>query len=460
VIHLQLTGWSALRKALAIGAIVGAGLLAGCSSDATGSPSSPTPVSAGSGGARPAGSPAATDRFGGGPGTSGDPGSTAGAETPSTDPDATPTPPAEPQPTDPTQTPTAKPEPTPKPTAPPVTQAGEAPRSDTLRLHRIQVISGGLTPKSVVASQSGLFFAQNMIYGHNIAVFDRSFQRVEVIPDRIRLSQFGYSQYPSRVHGGPVEAAFSPDAATVYVSNYSMYGPGFTHPGRDDCRPNEGIDRSFVYRIDVGTFRKTGALRVGSVPKFVAVSPDGSTLVVANWCSGSVSIVDLKTFTETARVEVGWHPRGIVFDSASKRAYVAVWDANAVAVVNLASHTMRHIPVGLNPRHLAIDPKGRYLYVSLNGAGKIAKLDLDTEQVVASVRTGREPRSMVIAPDGRSLYVVNYSSDTISKVRSSDMTVLQTISTGHHPIGITYDNSTRNVWVAVYSGALLVFHDR
>jgi YVTN family beta-propeller protein len=327
-------------------------------------------------------------------------------------------------------------------------------------LRRIETITGGLTPKSVVASQTGLFFAQNMIYGHNIRVFDRTFTLVATIRDGVNLSKLGYPQYPDRVRGGPVEASFSPDASTVYVSNYSMFGPGFNHPGRDDCRPGEGIDRSFIYKIDVATFRVTAALRVGQVPKYLAVSPDGKTLVVSNWCSGTISIVDLATFTVTDVVTVGWHPRGIVFDKKSTLAYVAVWDLDAVAVVNLATKTVRDIPVGKNPRHLVIDPHGRYLYASLNGAGKIAKLDLKTEKVVATAATGQEPRSMAIAEDGLSLYVVNYTSGTISKVRTSDMAVLQTISVGHHPIGITYDNATRNVWVAIYSGALSIFNDR
>lgn len=327
-------------------------------------------------------------------------------------------------------------------------------------MRRIHTISGGLTPKSVVASQTGLFFAQNMIYGHNIRVYNRAFELVATIRDGLKLSVHGYAAYPDRVRGGPVEAAFSPDASAVYVTNYAMFGRGFPHPGRDDCGPGEGIDRSFVYKIDTATFKKTDILKVGQTPKFLAVSPDGSTLVVSNWCSGTVSIVDLATFEVTAVVEVGWHPRGIVFDPDSKLAYVAVWDIDKVVVVNLATHRTHAIKVGENPRHLVIDASGRWLYATLNGAGKIAKIDLKTEKVVGKVSTGLEPRSMTIAADGRSLYVVNYSSDTISKVKTRDMTVLQTISVGHHPIGITYDNATRNVWVAIYSGSLVVFKDR
>jgi YVTN family beta-propeller protein len=106
-----------------------------------------------------------------------------------------------------------------------------------------------------------------------------------------------------------------------------------------------------------------------------------------------------------------------------------------------------------------MDPAGNFLYVTLNGEGKVAKVDLRTGQVVAKVSTGSAPRSMTIAPDGRSLYVVNYESNTVSKLRASDMKVLQTVPTNRHPIGITYDGATGDVWVACYTGTIMVFRD-
>ena len=56
-------------------------------------------------------------------------------------------------------------------------------------------------------------------------------------PRPVDLSTLGFPEHPGVVQGGPVEAAFSPDGRDVYVSNYSMYGPGFAHPGDDTCSP-------------------------------------------------------------------------------------------------------------------------------------------------------------------------------------------------------------------------------
>jgi DNA-binding beta-propeller fold protein YncE len=100
------------------------------------------------------------------------------------------------------------------------------------------------------------------------------------------------------------------------------------------------------------------------------------------------------------------------------------------------------------------------LYISLNGEGKLAKLDLFTGKVVARVSTGAAPRSMAISDDGTALYVVNYNSNTMSKVRTSDMVETEEHQTWSKPIGITYDGPTGEVWVSAYSGAIQVFSDQ
>ncbi len=334
--------------------------------------------------------------------------------------------------------------------------------SDELRLRRVAAISGGLSPKSVVASQTGLFFAQNMMYRHTISVYDRSFELVKTIRDRVDLADYGFGTESQVVLGAPVEAAFTPDRRYAYVSQYSMYGPGFDRPGADTCYPSENRDDSFVYRIDVQTLRKDQLLKVGATPKYLAVSPDGRVLVVANWCSYSVSIIDVATGEELRRIEnVGPYPRGITFDPRSRTAYVAIMGGTEIVKIDLESYRLRRIrDVGPQPRHLVMSPDGRFLYVSLDEGGGVIKIDTETERIVDRVQTGVNPRSMDIAPDGLSIYVVNYESGTVSKIRTSDMRVLQTVGTAYHPIGITYDGPSHQLWVACYSGVIVVYEDR
>jgi peptidoglycan hydrolase-like protein with peptidoglycan-binding domain len=94
-----------------------------------------------------------------------------------------------------------------------------------------KIIYGNISPKSIVYSGSGLFFAQNMMYRHTITVYDRNFKLVKTIPDTVNLSKFGFSTFKGNYQGSPVEAAFSTDGKYAYVSNYQMYGSGFRNPG-------------------------------------------------------------------------------------------------------------------------------------------------------------------------------------------------------------------------------------
>src|SRR5262249_38910015 len=87
-----------------------------------------------------------------------------------------------------------------------------------------KTVTGDISPKSVVASERGLVFAQNMMYRHTITVYDRNGNLVKTIPDSVDLAQFGIPGHPGTVQGAPVEAAFTPDGTHAYVSNYSMYG--------------------------------------------------------------------------------------------------------------------------------------------------------------------------------------------------------------------------------------------
>lgn len=324
----------------------------------------------------------------------------------------------------------------------------------------VKTITGKLSPKSVVHSGKGLFFAQNMMYSHTITVYDRQFNLVKTIPDTVKLADSGYTQFSGTQQGAPVEAAFSSDGTTAWVSNYQMYGAGFSSNADDDCSPEQNHDASYLYRIGTKSLAIERAVQVGAVPKYVATTPNNRYVLASNWCSWDVSIIDPQQNKEIRRVQLGPYPRGIAVDERSQTAYVAVMGSYDVAAINLTDFSVNWLKdVGQAPRHLNLDPAGQFLYATLNGEGQIAKIDLTTKRVVSKVATGSAPRSMAISGDGQFLYVVNYDSDTVSKVRTSDMQVVQSISVNSAPIGITYDNDTHQVWVANYSGSIQVFQD-
>ncbi|MEO7070479.1 MAG: YncE family protein [Nostocoides sp.] len=361
-----------------------------------------------------------------------------------------------------TATPVAKNTPAPKTTPTPTTTTalGSLP-SATTRLVRVDRLTGGLSPKSVVASVSGQVFAQNMMYTHTITVFSADRKRLATIDDGVELAAYGVTGHPGTSRGAPVEMAFSPDGRTAWVSNYAMYGSGFLPEGSDACRSSQGISDSYVYEIDTATYSVKRVVRVGATPKYVAMTPDGKHVLVTNWCSMTLSVIDTGTARVVATIATtGRNPRGIVVSPDSRTAYVAVMGSGKVVAIDLQNKTVRDFAfTGAGPRHIVISPDGRTLYVTNDHSGTVSEVDRATGKIRRSVRVHSEPRSMTISPDGTALYVVNYSSAKVSKIRTSDMTLLQDVATDGMPIGITYEPTKKAVWVACYGGSILVYDD-
>ena len=327
--------------------------------------------------------------------------------------------------------------------------------SQTLRL--VDTIADQrLQPKSVVATPSGLLFAQNMMYRHNVMVLNEQGEIVQVIDDEIDPSSFGLEG--PVVRGSPVEAAVAPDGRHIYVSNYKLYGPGYRSDADDDCDAG-GWEDSLVFRIDTETLAIDGAVAVGAVPKFMAATPDGRLLLVANWCGFDVSVIDLASFTEVTRLPVGRHPRGLAISADSSTAYVAVMGAGIIRRIDLASLTLDGDvdDAGPTPRHLVISDDDQFLFVTNNYGDTVRKIDLTGRESPLVRSVPSRPRTMVASDDGSTLYVVSYDADLLTVLRAADLEILQQLPTGDRPIGVTFEERTRSVWVANYSGSLMRF---
>ncbi len=287
-------------------------------------------------------------------------------------------------------------------TATPSPAAWTGPPSSALKLKlRKTIVSADISPKSVVSSGTGYVFAQNMMYKHTITVYDsKTMKLVKTIDDAIDPARFHIKGHGSEpILGAPVEAAFLPDGRFAYVSQYSMYGPGYVE-GHDAGSPGQASD-SYVYRVSTADLVVDKVIKVGEVPKYVAVTPDSRYVLVSNWQSFTLSVIDAHSSKVVKTVSLGPYPRGIAVSPDSRTAYVAVMGTTDIAVVDLKDFSLSWISgVGSGPRHLCMAPDGKYLYATLNSEGAVAKIDPKKKVVVDKVSTGSEPRSMAIAPDG------------------------------------------------------------
>ena len=85
-------------------------------------------------------------------------------------------------------------------TATPPTPAIDRP----LRLER--TITGAISPKLVVATGTGLVFAQNMMYRHTMTAYNDAGSLVKTIPDGVDLAHFGYAGHAGVSRARPGKA--------------------------------------------------------------------------------------------------------------------------------------------------------------------------------------------------------------------------------------------------------------
>ena len=98
----------------------------------------------------------------------------------------------------------------------------------------------------------------------NAVKYTPSGGKVDIMVDLDAFGKPGHGE----VQGAPVEAAFTQDGATAYVTNYQMYGKGFSPHGGDLCEKGEVTDNGYIYELDVATGTVTDAIEAGAFPEW------------------------------------------------------------------------------------------------------------------------------------------------------------------------------------------------
>jgi YVTN family beta-propeller protein len=246
-------------------------------------------------------------------------------------------------------------------------------------------------PKGAILSPDAKrFYVTNfgMANGHNITVYDAT-----------TLAQVDIIHLPGIV----VESVLSSDGKTIYASNFA---------------------RNSVQVVDVATHKVRREITAGLHPKILVLSHDDKTLFVANWSGRSVTVVDTESGKIRTTLEVGLHPRGMAL-TKNGVLYVANFDGASIDVFYGEGfiHSYR-LAVCRIPRHLALSPDEKTLYISCYHDSDIAALDVETEQVTHRVHVGTNPKSIEVSRDGRYVYSADYGEEAhgVSVVDTTDWT--------------------------------------
>lgn len=214
----------------------------------------------------------------------------------------------------------------------------------------------------------------------------------------------------------PRGIAYTPDGTKAYVTNNTS---------------------GTVSVITVATGAVTATITVGTLPRGIAITPDGTKAYVTNQGSATVTPINLPANTKGTAIAVGNTPTGVAFTPDGTMAYVTNYGSNTVTPITVSSNTPgTAITVGAGPFGVAVNPAGTKAYVANNGTNTVSVITVGGG-VSATITVGSAPLGVAFTPDGAKAYVANQTSNTVTPITVSTNTASTAISgVGTTPDGV------------------------
>jgi YVTN family beta-propeller protein len=191
------------------------------------------------------------------------------------------------------------------------------------------------------------------------------------------------------------------------------------------------------------------AIPVGADPEAILASADGKTLFVASEANDLVHIIDLSIGAVMDNIQIGTRPRCFLLLPNNDELWVSNGWSAEVSIIDLVTKQVS-ASVGLRPPGnpqdyvtpvgMTVTKDGATVVAALGQANALAFVDTATRTVRAYVPVGSDPRAVALSPDQQTLYVANAQSDDVSVVDMVSHKAIGAIPVGRLPHSILVDN--------------------
>ena len=157
--------------------------------------------------------------------------------------------------------------------------------------------------------------------------------------------------------------------------------------------------------IPRGRLVVSNAIDIGP-PQYITTSPNGARLYAASAAGdnpGVLTIIDTADNSIIQNVPLDKYPGYIAVDPLGRYLYVSHGALGMVTVFDTVAENIRTIPVGGTPLGLAVSNDGSRLYVGDFNGGTLAVIDTATHTTVRTIPVGPAPTRLAATPDGRRL---------------------------------------------------------
>lgn len=224
-----------------------------------------------------------------------------------------------------------------------------------------------------------------------------------------------------------------------------------------------GFKTGQVYFADAHTGKELAVLKIGKLVQGVNISPTGRVAVAVDTSDGTADVISLSSFKVTHVIPVGKIPHNVVFSQDGHYAYVSVQGADKIAVINMHTDKMtRDIPIpGFRyPHNMALSPNGEELWVrnhpKPHQEGRVAVINLNTGKVERDIRVGLDHGGMDDLSSGRLAFTTDIGSDTVDVLSPKILQLVKKIDVGAGPHGVRSGVDGQWVYTATSGGNRLV----
>lgn len=210
----------------------------------------------------------------------------------------------------------------------------------------------------------------------------------------------------------------------------------------------------------------------------IAVTPNGKTLLVANFYNDSISLVDLATQAVTEvplrpgvinaaqdGIPGGEYPYWVVA-KGNHTFYVSSERDRQIDVVQMggaAPTVTDRITVPGNPNRMVLSKDGAYLYVACDNEEVVTVIATASNKVVDTIHTtapaamigmpkffhGTAPNSLALSPDGKRLYVTNGGTNSVAVISldTPKPEVIGLLPTGYYPNSVSVSANGKMLYI-------------
>lgn len=231
----------------------------------------------------------------------------------------------------------------------------------------------------------------------------------------------------------PTAVAFEPYGATAYVANQYSGAIGVVDvasgsqvrqvpitgdPFNVTVSPGGTVyataNTGWAFAIDPVTLMVTDSLWLGGAPSSMVFGSGDTLLYVSDFTAGTVVEIWLRSRLSTKRTfPVGGAPQGLAISPDRTTLYIAN-EAGSLMTLAIASGAVtRTTSLAAGGFGLALAPDGTQLYVSLPAAGSVVVVDRASGAILSTIATGGQPRRVAFSADGATAAVANEAGSVV-----------------------------------------------